>query len=390
MVQVEIMLQSTSTPGFSPHGIAQPADLSYQHLQAELLRIDLLIRQQVLRWQRAGQDPRDAFRGLYISDSEVALLMEHPLGANWGQYGVLTDEEEAWFESGLGKASEQVSVLEAKVCDREELRLVRLSERFGWEPFDRDAFLICAASFLDLKYERLYGYLQDDVTRKKPTVNLILDLLCPTGPNRFEKLAHFDEDAPLFKQHFIEKAQDQPGKLPLLSQSLLVDEGIVRWLLGKYQPRPEMAKFLHLSEFEPDSRNGADGYIGADGFTGTSDEDSKFLLKNLQMSTSGQMGTSGQMSKKAASREGMGAGKQRNGSKASQASQASQAHRRRGRWLHRVSFGFAQDKHQSNKRILWIAGGVALAILVIIGLAAAMNIFDFIREARQIPVGWIP
>ncbi len=274
MDQVEIMVQSTSTPGFSPREFAQPADLSFQHLQAELLRIDLLIRRQVLCWQKAGQDPRDAFRGLYISDSEVALLMEHPLGANWGQYGVLTNEEKAWFESALGKASEQVSTLEEKACDREELRLVRLSERFGWEPFDRDAFLICAAPFLDLKYERLYGYLQDDVTRKKPTVNLILDLLCPNGPDRFEKLAHFDADAPLIKRHFLEKAQDQPGKLPLLSQSLLVDEGIVRWLLGKYKPRPEMAKFLHLSEFEPDSRNEVDEYpsttlrtgIGADAY----------------------------------------------------------------------------------------------------------------------------
>ncbi len=258
------MVQSTSPPRSFARGNAQPADLSFQHLQAELLRIDLLIRRQVLCWQKAGQDPRDAFRGLYISDSEAALLMEHPLGANWGQYGVLADEEAAWFESAFGKASEQVSTLEGKVCDREELRLVRLSDRFGWEPFDRDAFLICAAPFLDLKYERLYGYLQDDVTRKKPTVNLILDLLCPNGPDRFEKLAHFDADAPLFKRHFLEKAQDQPGKLPLLSQSLLVDEGIVRWLLGKYQPRPEMAKFLHLSECEPDSENRADEYIGAD------------------------------------------------------------------------------------------------------------------------------
>jgi len=85
----------------------------------------------------------------------------------------------------------------------------------------------------------------------------------------------------------------------------------------------------------------------------TIDEDNKFLLKNLQLS------------KTASSREGL------NGSKASSASQASQA-------------------HQSSKRILWIAGGVALAILVIIVLATALNVFDFIREARQIPVGWIP
>src|SRR5512141_1130804 len=84
-------------------------DLSFQHLQAALLRIDLLIRRQVLCWQKAGQDPRDAFRGLYIADSEAALLLEHPLGANWGQFGLLMPEEEAWFTEMLEKASERLS-----------------------------------------------------------------------------------------------------------------------------------------------------------------------------------------------------------------------------------------------------------------------------------------
>ena len=53
----------------------------------------------------------------------------------------------------------------------------------------------------------------------------------PERTRPVEKLAQFDADAPRIKQHFLEKAQDQPGKLPLLSQSLLVDEGIVRWLI---------------------------------------------------------------------------------------------------------------------------------------------------------------
>jgi len=158
------------------------ADLSFQHLQAELLRIDLLIRRQVLGWQKAGQDPKDAFRGLYIADSEAAALVEHPLGANWGQFGLLTAEEEAWFARALEKASGRSSdIVEQAHAQGVTLCLDSLAAGFGWQPFDRETFLICAAPFLDLKYERLYGYLQDDVTRKRPTVNLVLDLLCPTG-----------------------------------------------------------------------------------------------------------------------------------------------------------------------------------------------------------------
>ena len=43
-----------------------------------------------------------------------------------------------------------------------------------------DVLLICLASELDLRYERLYAYLQDDVTRKQPSVDLVLNLLCPS------------------------------------------------------------------------------------------------------------------------------------------------------------------------------------------------------------------
>jgi hypothetical protein len=223
-------------------------DLSFQHLQAELLRIDLLIRRQVLCWQKAGQDPRDAFRGLYIADSEAALLLEHPLGANWGQFGLLTLEEEAWFTEMLEKASERASSISEKArLSGQPLRLETLVDRFGWDSFDRDTFLVCSAPCLDLKYERLYGYLQDDVTRKRPTVNLILDLLCSTGAERLDALTHFSPDSPLFRDRFLEKVQDFGSKSPLLSQPLVVDESVVSWLLGQYQARPEMTRVLKLA-----------------------------------------------------------------------------------------------------------------------------------------------
>jgi hypothetical protein len=229
-------------------GSRPPDNLSFLHLQAELCRIDLLIRRQVLCWQKAGQDPRDAFRGLYIPDGEAAALLEHPLGAHWGQYGALSAEEEAWFAHAIEKARQEAAALveQARLLGV-ELHLERLAASYGWDAFDQDAFLICAAPFLDLKYERLYGYLQDDVTRKRPIVNLVLDLLCLPGAERFARLGHFSAQAPLFKGRFLEKVQDSAGKMPLLSQSLQVDESVVSWLLGKYQPCPEIAPFLNLS-----------------------------------------------------------------------------------------------------------------------------------------------
>jgi len=85
------------------------------------------------------------------------------------------------------------------------VRLEHLESVFNLDRFDVDTLLICLAPGLDLRYERLYGYLQDDVTRKRPSVNLALDLLCAPGPGRLSMLPHFADDAPLFKYHLLER-----------------------------------------------------------------------------------------------------------------------------------------------------------------------------------------
>jgi hypothetical protein len=50
-------------------------DLDLQHLQAELARIDVLLRQSTERWQLAGQDPADSVRGLYVSDGHAQAFI---------------------------------------------------------------------------------------------------------------------------------------------------------------------------------------------------------------------------------------------------------------------------------------------------------------------------
>ena len=59
----------------------------------------------------------------------------------------------------------------------------RLATLFQLTPSDCDVLLICLAPELDLRYERLYAYLQDDVTQRRPTVDLATEpsLLCSLG-----------------------------------------------------------------------------------------------------------------------------------------------------------------------------------------------------------------
>jgi ATP-dependent 26S proteasome regulatory subunit len=226
------------------------ADLSVQHLQAELARIDILIHREVRRWQLAGQDPTDAFRGQYVSDADANMLLMRPFGTSWGQLVALeADEEQAYVDAYAQAAQRARDLLAHAQQQGQELRLVRLATAFGLDQFELDTLLICLAPTLDLRYERLYGYLQDDVTRKHPSVNLILDLLCAPGVERMERLAYLSGDNILVRNRLIERASAGGGAQPTLGQLLFLDKSIMAWLLGEYQPHTRLGQYAAL--FQP-------------------------------------------------------------------------------------------------------------------------------------------
>jgi ATP-dependent 26S proteasome regulatory subunit len=222
------------------------ADFDLEFLRCELARIDVLVRCEVRRWQLAGQDPADAFRGLYISPAQADTLQSRPIATSWGQTALLPNEEHKAFQSAFEKASNQ-STHTLETCRQKGYipRLAHLAATFQLTQLEQDVLLICLAPALDLRYERLYGYLQDDVTRKRPTVNLVMDLLGDAGIGRFKLWNVFSDDSPLFHYELIEKI-NEGGRTPLLSQALVVDNALIHWLLGEYQPRAELGSSSRL------------------------------------------------------------------------------------------------------------------------------------------------
>ena len=93
-------------------------------------------------------------------------------------------------------------------------------------------FLVCFAVEADLRYERLYAYLQDDVTKKRPSIDLVLSLLAPSMAAKFAARSYFSESAPLFRHHLLEQIEDpsQPHQ-PLLAKFLKIDGRVVKYLL---------------------------------------------------------------------------------------------------------------------------------------------------------------
>jgi ATPase family associated with various cellular activities (AAA) len=211
-----------------------PNDLLQEHTLALLSRLDLLIRRAVVRARlQRGQRPDEDYRGLYVSEGEVeAMLSDTP-----NTVDVSPD-----FDAALKLADGRIAKLDARCRTTGQVpRVERLAELFDLSPFEKDVVLVCLAAEVDLKYERLFAYLQDDVTKKRPTVNLVFRLLgllpseCAAGRGSFEA------GAPLVRWELVGVHDDPSARRPvLLARHLKLDERIAGYLLGSAAPDPRL------------------------------------------------------------------------------------------------------------------------------------------------------
>lgn len=162
----------------------------------------------------------DPFRGLYISKDDAARLLNAWPGSP-ARPPVADDQTDA-----AGGA-------EASAAGDLPPELAWLAGAYDLSDFDLHVVLLALAPELDLRYERVYAFLQDDVSRRRPTVDLALNLLCGTLETRLHRRWHFTEEGPLVR-HDIVRLVAEPGSAepPLLTHALKLDERIVRRLLG--------------------------------------------------------------------------------------------------------------------------------------------------------------
>ncbi|MBE2220107.1 MAG: ATP-binding protein [Anaerolineae bacterium] len=213
------------------------SNLSFLHLQLELARLDILLHRQIQRFHQATLPvAEDVDNGrFFMSTNQALALLQRPFGSS---YDELNEEEDTPYEEALTDIQQQIAaVVEQADAQQISLRLFQLAVLLDLDRIMLDTFLISIAPQLDPRYGKLYGFLQDDLTRKRPSVNLVLDLLFVNSPERLLALTLFGEESPLLL-HRLVTLEAEPGihRPPLVEKSLYPDEGIVNWLLlGLYQ-----------------------------------------------------------------------------------------------------------------------------------------------------------
>jgi SpoVK/Ycf46/Vps4 family AAA+-type ATPase len=230
-----------------------------EHLLDEIRRLDSLIHLRLLRKQNCRQTgPLDQFKGLVLLEEEIIQLITDGVDEPADDSLDIPDNSKA--QAVAQALSELESRIEhrraASLLNETDLFLARLSQLFNLTRFEEECLLICLAPEIDRKYEKLYAYLQDDVTQKKPSVDLLLGLLCETKEEKLAARSAFDPQAALLRYRLLQVIDCSPDRAsPLISRSLKLDDRVAGFLLGSGQIDSRLQRAARLisprSEMEP-------------------------------------------------------------------------------------------------------------------------------------------
>jgi AAA+ superfamily predicted ATPase len=186
------------------------------------MRLDRLLAEAIGAFDAAQGGPVvERFRGLVIGPEEPRRLLARMPGSP--AFFVEDDDGAPLWPAATGTLAH------------------RLASAFDLSPLDLDILLIAFAPEFDLRYERIYGYLQDDVTRKRPTIDFVLNLLCAGESDRWSRLSAFERDAPLLRHHVISLADDpQRAGSPRLARYVVPADDTIAILSGQTEV-PERA-----------------------------------------------------------------------------------------------------------------------------------------------------
>ncbi|MFD3543341.1 ATP-binding protein [Streptomyces sp. NPDC058662] len=187
---------------------------------ARLRLVEDRVRRAVALRRAADPDPDDPYRGQYLTPEAVTRILDAP------------------YDPALPAL--------APADPPPGSALDVLATRFGLDPLDLDLLLVALAPDLDVRFEQLYGYLNDDLTRRRPTVALALELCGRAG----SATARFrlSPTGPLVAGGLLEVTEPER---PPLSRVLAVPDRVTAHLLGDASPDPRLADVLGEAADDP-------------------------------------------------------------------------------------------------------------------------------------------
>ena len=234
----------------------EPYRDSFEHLRHEIQRLDLMLRRAVVvARQPASAASQQEYRGLIISENDIDEMLESAdfMGDRW--------RREAAAHDLLRPIDDTLAELRAAIDGRRaatppgvHLALPHLAQHFGLSQAEVDLLLIALAPELEPRYETLYAYLQDDVTRKHPSVDLSLNLICRAEREKIFARRLLTHAAPLLHYRLLNLEDEIQDRQALFSRRFLkLSLPVLRFLLDE---APDAGESGRLAVPQADAASG--------------------------------------------------------------------------------------------------------------------------------------
>lgn len=223
------------------HAHAAPFANAIQHIHAELEWLRLLLHREVLRMKAANLLVADPFRGLYLADEQVDVVLRHrntdQAHPNDPQYSELHEAA----SSLRTRIDTQLEESELAGCP---MPLTQLASKFRLSRFESHVVIAALAVEVDLRFEVLYSWVQNDVTRKAPSLDLVLRLFGESPEHSTEMRRAFSANSTLVANHLLRQDSDrQEREHSTLARPLRLDERICAFLLDQPEIDRRLAPF---------------------------------------------------------------------------------------------------------------------------------------------------
>lgn len=223
---------------------------NWEHLRDELeLLNSSLLREVKQRADNRQQSQLDQLQGLVLSEQEILEI--------------LTDDStpsdlvpgEADLEETRQKWEEEVSPRDAGVELRATSRLNQIREFFALERIEEQCLILCLAPEIDPKYSKVFAFLQDDVTKKQPSIDLALRLFRRDLQGRLAARGIFSPNSSLLRKRLLHLSEPTERHTAFSQLTLKLDDRIAAFLLQTPQVEESLVDWVEIvspaDEFSP-------------------------------------------------------------------------------------------------------------------------------------------
>jgi hypothetical protein len=245
---IELIRPSVSD---QPEATANPYATSSECLDDQLRALDLALLAEVNAFESMIWDESvQRLQGLAISPEEVRALLLQKSGST------VAERQGEELRRRYQRLANQIQTrIVASLGRPDAPPFVRLIERFALDAFEQ--FCITATLALELDrntYGKAYAFLQDDATRRNPSLELLVRLFEGRGATeRWEAAKAFDTSRPLCRWSLLRLARREEGEPATpFSRRLELDDRIARFLLGLDDLGPQLDQVCTVRNWDAD------------------------------------------------------------------------------------------------------------------------------------------